>query len=58
MEPDRFRETQASSRVRSAVVPGGIYGHQTPAMLVPGAYRTSSRAARARASGTSTATST
>ena len=38
MEPDRFRETQALFARALAVVPGGIYGHQTPAMLVPGAY--------------------
>jgi len=38
MEPERFRETQALFARALAVVPGGIYGHQTPAMLVPGAY--------------------
>src|SRR2546422_185363 len=38
MESDRFRETQTLFARALAVVPGGIYGHQTPAMLVPGAY--------------------
>src|SRR5437867_4839223 len=38
MEADHFRETQALFARALAVVPGGIYGHQTPAMLVPGAY--------------------
>src|SRR5499426_1854405 len=38
MEPGRLRETQALFARALAVVPGGIYGHQTPAMLVPGAY--------------------
>jgi glutamate-1-semialdehyde 2,1-aminomutase len=38
MEPGRYRETEALFRRAWQVVPGGIYGHQSPAMLVPGAY--------------------
>jgi glutamate-1-semialdehyde 2,1-aminomutase len=38
MEPGRYRETQALFARAEKVVPGGIYGHQSPAMLVPGAY--------------------
>ncbi|MGH7860143.1 MAG: aminotransferase class III-fold pyridoxal phosphate-dependent enzyme, partial [Candidatus Binatia bacterium] len=33
-----FRRTQALFERASRVVPGGIYGHQTPLMLVPGEY--------------------
>src|SRR4029453_4251673 len=38
MEPGRYRETQALFERALRVVPGGIYGHQSPRMLVPGAY--------------------
>jgi glutamate-1-semialdehyde 2,1-aminomutase len=38
MEPGRLRESEALFARASRVVPGGIYGHQSPAMLVPGAY--------------------
>jgi glutamate-1-semialdehyde 2,1-aminomutase len=38
MEPGRYRETEALFARAAAVVPGGIYGHQSPVMLVPGAY--------------------
>jgi glutamate-1-semialdehyde 2,1-aminomutase len=37
-EPGRFRKTDALFARAQKVVPGGIYGHQSPAMLVPGAY--------------------
>ena len=37
-EPGRFRKTEALFSRAQKVVPGGIYGHQSPAMLVPGAY--------------------
>src|SRR5262245_40087499 len=38
MEPGRYRETEALFARAARVIPGGIYGHQSPAMLVPGAY--------------------
>jgi glutamate-1-semialdehyde 2,1-aminomutase len=38
MEPGRYRETEALFARALRVVPGGIYGHQSPRMLVPGAY--------------------
>jgi glutamate-1-semialdehyde 2,1-aminomutase len=38
MEPGRFRETEALFARARRVVPGGIYGHQSPVMLVPGKY--------------------
>src|SRR5262245_1460355 len=38
MEAGRYRETEALFARALQVVPAGIYGHQTPAMLVPGAY--------------------
>jgi glutamate-1-semialdehyde 2,1-aminomutase len=38
MEAGRYRETEALFARAMKVVPAGIYGHQTPAMLVPGAY--------------------
>src|SRR5262247_347347 len=38
MEPGRLRETHALFARALRVVPGGIYGHQTPRMLVPDAY--------------------
>ena len=38
MEPGRYRETQALFARAQRVVPGGIYGHPAPAMLVPGKY--------------------
>ncbi len=38
MEAGRYRETQALFGRAMRVVPGGIYGHQSPRMLVPGAY--------------------
>jgi glutamate-1-semialdehyde 2,1-aminomutase len=38
MEPGRYRETEALFARAVQVVPGGIYGHQAPTMLVPGAY--------------------
>jgi glutamate-1-semialdehyde 2,1-aminomutase len=38
MEPGRYRETTALFARAERVLPGGIYGHQSPAMLVPGAY--------------------
>jgi glutamate-1-semialdehyde 2,1-aminomutase len=38
MEPGRRHETDALFARAERVVPGGIYGHQSPAMLVPGAY--------------------
>jgi glutamate-1-semialdehyde 2,1-aminomutase len=34
-EPGRFRETQALFARAKRVVPGGIYGHPSPALLVP-----------------------
>src|SRR5262249_8393937 len=37
-EPGRHRETQALFERALRVVPGGIYGHQSPRMLVPDAY--------------------
>jgi glutamate-1-semialdehyde 2,1-aminomutase len=37
-EPGRFRKTEALFARAQRVVPGGIYGHQSPLMLVPGAY--------------------
>ncbi|HYR96979.1 MAG TPA: aminotransferase class III-fold pyridoxal phosphate-dependent enzyme [Candidatus Binatus sp.] len=37
-EAGRFRKTEALFARAQRVVPGGIYGHQSPAMLVPGAY--------------------
>jgi len=37
-EPGRFRKTEALFARALRVVPGGIYGHQSPLMLVPGAY--------------------
>jgi len=50
-EDERLRE-----RAR-AVIPGGMYGHQSTALL-PGAYPQFMRADAARGSGTRTATST
>src|SRR5215472_3972930 len=38
MEPGRLRETHALFARALRVVPGGIYGHQSPRMLVPDAY--------------------
>ncbi|HJQ84639.1 MAG TPA: aminotransferase class III-fold pyridoxal phosphate-dependent enzyme [Candidatus Binatia bacterium] len=38
MEPGRFRKTEALFARAQRVVPGGITGHQSPALLVPGAY--------------------
>jgi glutamate-1-semialdehyde 2,1-aminomutase len=38
MEPGRYRQTEALFARALRVVPGGIYGHQSPRMLVPGAY--------------------
>ncbi len=38
MEPGRYRETEALFSRALRVVPGGIHGHQSPRMLVPGAY--------------------
>ena len=38
MEARRYHESEALLARAERVVPGGIYGHQTPAMLVPGAY--------------------
>jgi glutamate-1-semialdehyde 2,1-aminomutase len=35
---DRYRETQRLFERAVRVVPGGIYGHPNPAMLVPGRY--------------------
>jgi len=35
---DRYRESEALLARARAVVPGGIHGHQSPRMLVPGAY--------------------
>jgi glutamate-1-semialdehyde 2,1-aminomutase len=37
-EAGRYRETQALFARAERVVPGGIYGHQSPLTLVPGAY--------------------
>jgi glutamate-1-semialdehyde 2,1-aminomutase len=37
MEPGRYRETTALFARAERVLPGGIYGHQSPAMLGPGA---------------------
>src|SRR5262245_42756739 len=37
-EPGRYRETEALFARAERVIPGGIYGHQSPLMLVPGAY--------------------
>jgi len=38
MTPYRFTKSQELFARAAAVIPNGIYGHQTPAMLVPGAY--------------------
>jgi glutamate-1-semialdehyde 2,1-aminomutase len=38
MEAGRYRETHALFARAQRVVPGGIYGHQSPRMLVPDAY--------------------
>jgi glutamate-1-semialdehyde 2,1-aminomutase len=38
MATDRLAATQALFERALRVVPGGIHGHQSPAMLVPGAY--------------------
>ena len=38
MKPYEFTKSQELFMRAAAVVPGGIYGHQTPAVLVPGAY--------------------
>ena len=38
MEPGRYRQTEALFARALRVVPGGIYGHQSPRLLVPGAY--------------------
>jgi glutamate-1-semialdehyde 2,1-aminomutase len=38
MEPGRYRQSEALFARALRVVPGGIYGHQSPRMLVPGAY--------------------
>jgi glutamate-1-semialdehyde 2,1-aminomutase len=38
VEPGRYRETEVLFARAVKVVPGGIYGHQAPTMLVPGAY--------------------
>src|SRR5262245_1614209 len=38
MEPGRYRETRGLFERALRVVPGGIYGHQSPRMLVPDAY--------------------
>jgi glutamate-1-semialdehyde 2,1-aminomutase len=38
IEAGRYRETAALFARAERVVPGGIYGHQSPRMLVPGAY--------------------
>jgi glutamate-1-semialdehyde 2,1-aminomutase len=37
-EPGRFRESEALLARARRVVPGGIYGHQSPDLLVRGAY--------------------
>jgi glutamate-1-semialdehyde 2,1-aminomutase len=36
--PPSFAQTLALFERATRVVPGGIYGHQTPALLVPGSY--------------------
>jgi glutamate-1-semialdehyde 2,1-aminomutase len=38
MASGRFRETEALFARAQRVVPGGIYGHPSPALLVPGRY--------------------
>jgi glutamate-1-semialdehyde 2,1-aminomutase len=38
VEAGRYRESAALFARAERVVPGGIYGHQSPLMLVPGAY--------------------
>jgi glutamate-1-semialdehyde 2,1-aminomutase len=38
MEPGRYRQSEALFERALRVVPHGIYGHQSPRMLVPGAY--------------------
>jgi glutamate-1-semialdehyde 2,1-aminomutase len=38
MEAGRYRQSEALFARALRVVPGGIYGHQSPRMLVPGAY--------------------
>jgi glutamate-1-semialdehyde 2,1-aminomutase len=38
MEPGRFRQSQALFARALRVVPGGIYGHPAPALLVPDRY--------------------
>ena len=37
-EAGRYRETAALFARAERVIPGGIYGHQSPLLLVPGAY--------------------
>jgi glutamate-1-semialdehyde 2,1-aminomutase len=37
-EAGRYRESAALFARAERVIPGGIYGHQSPRMLVPGAY--------------------
>ena len=38
MGPYRFTKSQELFARSAQYVPNGIYGHQTPALLVPGAY--------------------
>lgn len=38
MDPARYRESAALFERAKRVVPGGIYGHQSPRTLVPGRY--------------------
>jgi len=38
MQPYQFTKSQALLERSARVIPGGIYGHQTPAVLVPGSY--------------------
>ncbi len=38
MKPYRFDQSDSLFERAKKVIPGGIYGHQTPLLLVPGAY--------------------
>ena len=38
MTPYSFTKSQEMFTRAAQCIPGGIYGHQTPLMLVPGAY--------------------
>ncbi len=38
MKPYEFKQSEALFERAKQVIPGGIYGHQTPMLLTPGAY--------------------